>query len=107
MTKHTGNFHRNGYLMLHHLAGATLQITNLVNYNCHPSRGWQHNNNVRDFLKNSILPNYNLYSSGILIITLLRSINSFPLVLNKRGFTSQCKILNAKPNPPKRKIQDF
>ena len=22
--------------MLHHLAGATIQIANLVNYNCHP-----------------------------------------------------------------------
>ena len=33
---HTGNFHRKGYIMLHHLAGATIQVANLVNYNCHP-----------------------------------------------------------------------
>ena len=38
---HTGNFHGKVYLMLHHLAGATIQIANLVNYNCQPSRGWQ------------------------------------------------------------------
>ena len=35
-TIHTGNFHRKGYLMLHHLAGATIELANLVNYNCHP-----------------------------------------------------------------------
>ena len=35
MTKYTGNFHRKGYLMLHHLAGATIQVANLVNFNCH------------------------------------------------------------------------
>ena len=29
-------FTENGHLMLHHLAGATLQVANLVNYNCHP-----------------------------------------------------------------------
>ena len=28
---HTGNFHRNDYLMLHHLAGATIQVETLVN----------------------------------------------------------------------------
>ena len=32
-TIHTGNFHRKGYLILHHLAGATVQAANLVNYN--------------------------------------------------------------------------
>ena len=31
-TIHTGNFHRKGYLMLHHLAGATIQVANLINY---------------------------------------------------------------------------
>ena len=31
-TIHTGSFHRKGYLMLHHLAGATIQVANLVNY---------------------------------------------------------------------------
>ena len=35
MTKHTGNFYRKGYLMLYHLAGATIQIANLVSYSCH------------------------------------------------------------------------
>ena len=30
MPKHTGNFHIKGYLMLHHLAGATIQVANLV-----------------------------------------------------------------------------
>ena len=65
MTEHTGNFHRKGYLMLHHLAGATIQVANLVNYCCRPLRGWQHRNNVRDYLNNSILPYYNLQSSGI------------------------------------------
>ena len=34
--RHTGNFHRKGYLLLHHLAGASIQVANLVNYNCHP-----------------------------------------------------------------------
>ena len=38
MTMHTGNFHRKGYLMLHHLVGATIQIANVVNYNCHPQK---------------------------------------------------------------------
>ena len=38
-TIHTGNFHREGYLMFHHLAGATTHVANLINYNCHPSRG--------------------------------------------------------------------
>ena len=33
---HIGNTHRMGYLMLHHVAGATIQVANLVNYNCHP-----------------------------------------------------------------------
>ena len=28
--------HAKGYLMLHHSAGATIQIANLVHYNCHP-----------------------------------------------------------------------
>ena len=28
---HTGNFHRKGYIMLHHLACATIQVANLVN----------------------------------------------------------------------------
>ena len=28
--------HGKDYLMLHHLAGATLQVANLFNYNCHP-----------------------------------------------------------------------
>ena len=27
-----GNYHRKGYLMLHHLADAAIQIANLVNY---------------------------------------------------------------------------
>ena len=27
----SGNFHRKGYLMLHHLAGATIQVASLVN----------------------------------------------------------------------------
>ena len=40
-TIHTDNFHRKGYLMLHHLAGATIQVANFVNFNCHPSRGLQ------------------------------------------------------------------
>ena len=31
-----GNFNRKSYLMLHHLAGATIQVAYLVNYNCHP-----------------------------------------------------------------------
>ena len=35
-TIHTGYFHRNGYLMLHYLAAATIQVANLVNYDCHP-----------------------------------------------------------------------
>ena len=31
-----------------YLAGATIQVANLVNYNCHPSSGWQqeHGNKV-------------------------------------------------------------
>ena len=29
---HTGNFHIKGYLMLHLLAGATMQVANLINY---------------------------------------------------------------------------
>ena len=29
---HTGDFHRMGYLMQHHLAGATIQIANFVNF---------------------------------------------------------------------------
>ena len=29
----SGNFHRNDYLMLHHFAGSTIQVANLVNYN--------------------------------------------------------------------------
>ena len=35
---HTGNFHRKDNLTLHllNLAGATIQVANLVNYNCHP-----------------------------------------------------------------------
>ena len=28
----TGNFHRKVYLMLHHSAGATIHVANLVNY---------------------------------------------------------------------------
>ena len=35
-TIHTGNLHRNDYLMLHHIAAATIQVANLVNYNCYP-----------------------------------------------------------------------
>ena len=27
--------------MLHHLAGADIQVANTVNYSSHPSRGWQ------------------------------------------------------------------
>ena len=35
---HIGNFHRMGYVILHHLAGATIiHVANLVN----SSRGWQ------------------------------------------------------------------
>ena len=30
------NIHGKGYLMLHHLAGVTVQVANFVNYNCHP-----------------------------------------------------------------------
>ena len=30
MTKHTGDFHSKGYLMLHHVAGATIQVVYLV-----------------------------------------------------------------------------
>ena len=37
--KNTGNFHRKGYLMLHHLAGATIQVEIIVNLKCHPLRG--------------------------------------------------------------------
>ena len=33
---HTGNFHRMGYLMLHHLAGAAIYVANIVNCNCTP-----------------------------------------------------------------------
>ena len=33
------NTHGKGFIMLHHLAGATLAIANLVNYNCHPFEG--------------------------------------------------------------------
>ena len=33
-TIHTTNLHKEGYLLLHHLAGATIQFANLVNYNC-------------------------------------------------------------------------
>ena len=40
-TIHLGSFHRKGNLMVYHLAGATIQLANLVNYKCHPSRGWQ------------------------------------------------------------------
>ena len=32
---YTGYFHIKGYLMSHHLAGATNQVANLVKYNCH------------------------------------------------------------------------
>ena len=35
-TTHTSIFHRKGCLMLHHLADATIQVANLVNYNYHP-----------------------------------------------------------------------
>ena len=34
--------------MLHHLAGATIQVANLVNYNWHPSRGRQTRNFALD-----------------------------------------------------------
>ena len=34
MTIHTGIFHRKGYLMLNHLAGATIHVANLVSINC-------------------------------------------------------------------------
>ena len=33
---HRYDIHGKGYLMLHHLPGATLQVAHLVNYNCHP-----------------------------------------------------------------------
>ena len=36
-TMHTGNFHRKGCLMLHHLVGATIQVAKLVSYICHSS----------------------------------------------------------------------
>ena len=39
---HAGNFHRNGYFMPHHLASATIQAANLVNYNCHPREDGKH-----------------------------------------------------------------
>ena len=32
----TSQYHRKGYLMLHHLAGGTIQVANLDNYNWHP-----------------------------------------------------------------------
>ena len=41
---HKRNFHRMGYLMLHHFAGATIQIANLVNYDCHLN---EDDNNLR------------------------------------------------------------
>ena len=57
MRQFLGNFHRKDYLMLHYLAGATIQVANLANYNCHPQEGdnnhhqeggnkfmWCHNN---------------------------------------------------------------
>ena len=39
MTIYAGNFHRKGYLMLHHLAGVTctIQAVNLVKNKCHPT----------------------------------------------------------------------
>ena len=43
-TIYPGSFYRKGKtacILLHHLAGATIQLANLVNYECHPSRGWQ------------------------------------------------------------------
>ena len=37
----TGNFHRKGYLMLHHIAGTTwYRLQKLVIYNYHPLWGW-------------------------------------------------------------------
>ena len=33
--RHASNFHRKGYLMLQHVAGATIQVANLVNYKRH------------------------------------------------------------------------
>ena len=32
----TGNFHRMGFNMLHHLASANLQMVTLISFNCHP-----------------------------------------------------------------------
>ena len=42
---HTGNFHRKGYLLLHHLDGATMQVANLVNYN------WNHKEDSNKFIQ--------------------------------------------------------
>ena len=53
--------------MLHHLAGATIQVANLFNYNCHPqengnkmakklpSSGWQ-NEDGKKMAKKNLLP---------------------------------------------------
>ena len=48
-TIHTGKC----YLMLHHLAGATIQVAKVVDYNCHSFRGWQ--------LLHQIITGKNLY----------------------------------------------
>ena len=47
-TIHKGNFYRKGYLIIHHLAGAIIQVANLVIYNCHPLE----DGNSREILQN-------------------------------------------------------
>ena len=59
-TIHTGIFHRKGYLMLHHLAGATIKVAYLVNYNC----THQEDGNKHDAIKNIFKVNNQLFFSS-------------------------------------------
>ena len=53
------NTHGKGYLMLHHLTRATIQVANLVNYNCHPLKDGKKNmsrlkHNIKSFITEKV-----------------------------------------------------
>ena len=79
-TIHTGNFHREGYLMLHHLAAATKQVAKLFNYNCHPQ---EENCHPQEENCHPQEENCHPQEDGNNVVSLCKSWNPFIMLKNK------------------------
>ena len=55
------NFTERAISLLHHLAGATIQVADLVNYNCHPQEGGNYNNVLYNLSIRSLTRYHNMW----------------------------------------------